>query len=106
MIVKNSKNGKQLTCSRKKNSGVAFCQSKDVPLDPFLNLIVSALLERAITREVIADQIEHIKVNSAQLVSEEKERQAAIKKRTKAIEREEASLAACPRNTFGDVLGV
>ena len=93
MIVKNSKNGKKLTCSRKKNNGVAFCQSKDVPLDTFLNLIVSALLERAITREVMEDQIEHIKVNSAQLVSEEKERQAAIKKRTKAIEREEASLA-------------
>ncbi len=93
MVVKNAKHGKELICSRKKNSGAAFCKSKTVPLDPFLNLIVSALIERAITKEVLQDQMAKIKANSAQLVAEEKERQAAIKKRIRAIEREEAGLS-------------
>ena len=92
LIVKTGKDGKELTCSRKKNAGVAFCQSQNVPLEPFLNIIVSDLLERAITREVLQEQIEHINANSSQLVAEEKERQAGIKKRIRAIDKQIDSL--------------
>lgn len=98
MIVKNGTHGKELICSRKKNAGAAFCESKTVPLDPLLNLIVSALVERAITREVLQDQMANIKANSGQLVAEEKQRQAAIKKRIGAIKREEDRLS----KTIGD----
>ena len=92
MIIKNGRNGKELTCSAKKNTGVAYCQSKDVPLEPFLNIIVSALLERALTRDVLEGQIQYINENSSQLVAEERERQAAIKKRMKGINREKGNL--------------
>ena len=92
MIIKNGRNGKELTCSAKKNTGVAYCQSKDVPLEPFLNIIVSALLERALTRDVLEGQIQYINENSSQLVAEERERQAAIKKRIKGINREKGNL--------------
>ena len=92
MIIKNGRDGKELTCSAKKNTGVAYCHSKDVPLEPFLNIIVSALLERALTRDVLEGQIQYINENSSQLVAEERERQAAIKKRIKGINRETGNL--------------
>ena len=92
MIIKNGRNGKELICSAKKNAGVAYCQSKNEPLEPFLNIIVSALLERALTRDVLEGQIQYINENSSQLVAEERERQAAIKKRIREIDREEGDL--------------
>ena len=92
MIITNGRNGKELTCSVKKNTGVAYCQSKNVPLEPFLNIIVSALLERALTRDVLEGQIQYINENSSQLVAEERERQAAIKKRIREIDREAGDL--------------
>ena len=92
MIIKNGRAGKELTCSAKKNAGVAYCQSKNEPLEPFLNIIVSALLERALTRDVLEGQIQYINENSSQLVAEERERQAAIKKRIREIDREAGDL--------------
>ena len=92
MIIMNGRDGKELICSVKKNTGVAYCQSKNVPLDPFLNIIVSALLERALTRDVLEGQIQYINENSSQLVAEERERQAAIKKRIREINREAGNL--------------
>ena len=92
MIIMNGRDGKELTCSVKKNTGVAYCQSKNVPLQPFLDIIVSALLERALTRDVLEGQIQYINENSSQLVAEERERQAAIKKRIRAIDREAGNL--------------
>ncbi len=92
MIIKNGRDGKELICSVKKNTGVAYCQSKNVPLDPFLNIIVSALLERALTRDVLEGQIQYINENSSQLVAEERERQASIKKRIREIDREAGNL--------------
>ena len=92
MIIMNGRNGKELICSVKKNTGVAYCRSKNVPLEPFLNIIVSALLERALTRDVLEGQIQYINENSSQLVAEERERQAAIKKRIREIDREAGNL--------------
>ena len=92
MIIKNGRDGKQLTCSAKKNTGVAYCQSKDEPLEPFLNIIVSALLERVLTRDFLKGQIQYINENSSQLVAEERERQAAVKKRIREIDREAGNL--------------
>ena len=92
MIIKNGRDGRELICSAKKNTGVAYCQSKNVPLEPFLKIIVSALLERALTRDVLEEQIQRINEHSSQLVAEERERQAAIKKRIRAIDREAGSL--------------
>ena len=92
MIIKNGRDGKELTCSVKKNTGVEYCQSKDVPLEPFLNIIVSALLERALTRGVLEEQIQYINKNRSQLVAEERKRQDAIKKRIKEINREAGNL--------------
>ena len=87
MIIMNGRDGKELICSVKKNTGVAYCQSKNVPLKPFLNIIVSALLERALTRDVLEGQIQYINENSFQLVADERERQATIKKRITEINR-------------------
>ena len=92
MIIKNGRDGKELTCSAKKNTGVSYCQSKDVPLEPFLNIIVSALLERVLTRDFLKGQIQYINENSSQLVAEERERQAAVKKRIREINREAGNL--------------
>ena len=92
MIVMSGRNGKELICSAKKNTGVAYCQSKNVPLEPFLNIIVSALLERALTKDVLEEQIQYINENSSQLVAEERQRQAAIKKRIREIDRETGNL--------------
>ena len=87
MVIKNGRDGKELICSAKKNTGVAHCQSENVPLKPFLNIIVSALLERVLTRDVLEGQIQYINENSSQLVADERERQAAIKKRITEINR-------------------
>ena len=92
MIIKNGRDGKELTCSAKKNTGVSYCQSKDVPLEPFLNIIASALLERVLTRDFLKGQIQYINENSSQLVAEERERQAAVKKRITEINREAGNL--------------
>ncbi len=92
MIIKNGRDGKELTCSAKKNTGVSYCQSKDVPLEPFLNIIASALLERVLTRDFLKGQIQYITENSSQLVAEERERQAAVKKRIREINREAGNL--------------
>ena len=92
MVVKNGQHGKELTCSAKKNTGVAYCKSKDVPLEPFLNIVVSELIERALTKDVLEEQIQHINKNSSQLVAEEQKRQATIKKRIKEINREAGNL--------------
>ena len=98
MIIKNGRDGKELTCSAKKNTGVAYCQSKDEPLEPFLNIIVSALLERVLTRDFLKGQIQYINENSSQLVAEERERQAAVKKRIREIDREAGNLTQLLRN--------
>ena len=98
MIIMNGRDGKELICSAKKNTGVAYCQSKNVPLEPFLNIIVSALLERALTRDVLEGQIQYINENRSQLVAEERERQAAIKKRIREIDREAGNLTKLLRN--------
>ena len=92
MIIMNGRDGKELICSAKKNTGVAYCQSKNVQLEPFLNIIVNALLERALTRDVLEGQIQYVNENSSQLVAEERERQAAIKKRIREIDREAGNL--------------
>ena len=92
MVVITNRSGKCLTCSAKKNSGIAHCQSENIPLEPFLDLIVSSLMERALTQEVLQEQIQSINANSAQLVDEEKKRQAAISKRITEMNREKTYL--------------
>ena len=92
MVVKNGRDGKELICSAKKATGVAYCRSDNVPLEPFLNIIVSALLDRALTKDVLEEQILHINENSSHLVAEERQRQTAIKKRIREIDRESGSL--------------
>ena len=100
MVVMNSreKNKKDLICSAKKSSGVACCQSSNIPLEPFLDLIVRDLVKRALTMEVLQEQIQYINDNSTQLVADERERQAAIKKRIKGIKSQEANLLETVRN--------
>ena len=92
MIVITNRSGKCLTCSAKKNSGIAHCRSKNIPLEPFLDLIVSSLMERALTKEVLQEQIQSINANSTQLVDEEQKRQAAIAKRISETNREKTYL--------------
>ena len=57
-----------------------------------LNPIVSSPMERALTREVLQEQTQSINENSAQLVDEERKRQAAINKRIAEINREKTYL--------------
>ena len=92
MVVITNRSGKCLTCSAKKNSGIAHCQSENIPLEPFLDLIVSSLMERALTQEVLQEQIQSINANSAQLVDEERTRQSAITKRIAETNREKTYL--------------
>lgn len=92
MTVITNRSGKCLTCRAKKNNGINYCQSENVPLEPFLKLIVSSLMERALTREVLEEQIQSINENSAQLVDEERKRQGAITKRIAELNREKTSL--------------
>ena len=92
MVMMNGRHEKELTCSAKKNSGVKYCQTPNIPMEPFLNLIVSALLDSALTEHVMQEQIQIIIDNNQQLVAEERERQAGIKKRISDIKTQEDNL--------------
>ena len=93
MIVGPSNNdGKKLMCSVKKNSGVRYCDTPDVKLDDFLNTLGGALKERLSVPAIIKEQLETLVKNSGKAIKQEKDRQAAITKRSKEIDQEKANL--------------
>ena len=93
MVVTNPKNGaKKLKCSVNKNSGVRYCDTPDVELDDFLNTLGGALKERLSVPAIIKEQLETLVKNSGKAIKQEKDRQAAITKRSKEIDQAKAKL--------------
>ena len=92
MVVANQSTGKKLMCSRKKNSGVAQCSKKDVPLFPTLELITEELCQRVITEEAIAQQIEIIQEMAPDLLKQEEKRRKDINVRLSQVQVEKKNL--------------
>ena len=92
MVVANQSTGKKLMCSRKKNSGVAQCSKKDVPLFPTLELITEELCQRIITEEAIAQQIEIIQEMAPDLLKQEEKRRKDINVRLSQVRVEKKNL--------------
>ena len=92
MVVANQSTGKKLMCSRKKNSGVAQCSKKDVPLFPTLELITEELCQRIITEEAIAQQIEIIQKMAPDLLKQEEKRRKDINVRLSQVQVEKKNL--------------
>ena len=92
MVVANHPTGKRLICSRKKNSGVAQCSKKDVPLFPTLELITEELCQRIITEEAISQQIKMIQEMAPDLLKQEEKRRKDINVRLSQVQVEKKNL--------------
>ena len=103
MTVANSRSGgKKLVCSVKKKSGVLQCDTPDVELDDFLRTVGRNLKERLSSSSIIKEQLETLIKNSAEFAEQEKDRQAAITKRSKDIDQEKANLMAALKAATAD----
>ena len=89
---KDSKTGKKLTCSTKKNAGIRYCATQDVDLDDFLKVVGGSLKARLSTPAIMQDQLDIIIKKSGGQAEEEKKRQAEIEKRSKEIDRQKENL--------------
>ena len=92
MLVANQSTGKKLMCSRKKNSGVAQCNKRDVPLYHTLELITDELCQRVITEEAIAEQIEILREMAPDVLRQEERRRKDVKVRFSQIQSEKQNL--------------
>ena len=92
MVVANQSTGKKLMCSRKKNSGVAQCNKRDVPLYQTLELITDELCQRVITEEAIAEQIEILREMVPDVLQQEERRRKDVKVRLSQIQGEKQNL--------------
>ena len=92
MVVRNQSTGKKLVCRRKKNSGVAQCNNRDVPLFTTLELITEELCQRVITEEAIAEQIELLNKMAPDLLSQEEKRRQGINSRLTQVQGERKNI--------------
>ena len=93
MVVCNSTSGgKKLMCSVKKNSGIRYCSNPDVELDDFLKTVGKSLKEILSNPEILHEQLEILAGKSGDHAAKEKEKQAAIAKRLREIDREKGNL--------------
>ena len=92
MVVANQSTGKKLMCSRKKNSGVAQCNKRDVPLFQTLELITGELCQQVITEEAIAEQIEILRGMAPDVLRQEEKRRKDINVRLSKVQGEKKNL--------------
>ena len=92
MVVANQSTGKKLMCSRKKNSGVAQCNKRDVPLFQTLELITDELCQQVITEEAIAEQIEILREIAPDVLWQEEKRRKDIYARLSQVQGEKKNL--------------
>ena len=92
MVVANQSTGKKLMCSRKKNSGVAQCNKRDVPLYQTLEFIADELCQRVITDEAIAEQIEILRTMVPDVLRQEERRRRDINLRLSQVQGEKQNV--------------
>ena len=93
MVVGNSTSGgKKLMCSVKKNSGIRYCSNPDIELDDLLKAVGKSLREALCTQEILQEQLETLVEKSGDHAAKEKEKQTAIAKRLREIDRKKGNL--------------